>query len=271
MVEVGAVALAVPAFLPSGVMAAREHARITVGTAPGPRSGRWQIDTSDDDVYVTHEGLRNHIKTSLHASGQNHHKMSESGADRWLSAGSDRITMKWGEPEEFAPGGRILLEIVIPTDQLMVPHEEPPLRKREGTALLDPAPPGEATVLSFALIKPGTTVRSPTGLPSALVASLSLPTRGALVIVATHQPYVELKQAVDAATPEMSAQFAEHVEGRGRPLPIGDQMRAVLWTDLGDASFPHIVEVAVEVRSGRSPYGRRRGPLTRLRRRLART
>jgi hypothetical protein len=252
-------------------MATHERARIIVGTAPGPRSGRWQVDTSDDDVYVTHEGLRKDVKTSFHASGQNHHKMSEGGADRWLPAGSDRITMKWGEPEEFAPSGRTLLEIVIPTDHLMVPQEEPPLAKRERTALLDPAPPGEATVLSFVLIKPGTTLRPPKGLPSAFIASLSLPTRGALVIVATYQAYVDLKHAVDAAMPEMSTQFVDRVKGGGRPLPIGDQMRAVLWTDLGDASFPRIVEVAVEVRSGRSPYGRRRGPLTGLRRRLALT
>ncbi len=242
-------------FLPSGVVATREHARIIVGNAPGPRSGRWQIDTYDDDVYLAHEGLRKDVKTSLHASGQNHHKMSESAADRWLPAGSDRITMKWGAPREFAPGGRILLGIVIPTDHLMVPDEEPPLKKRERTCLLDPAPPGDATLLSFVLIEPGTTLRSRKSVPSALVASFSLPTRGALVVVATYQPYVELKRAVDAALPEMSAQFIEQLERGEPPLPdVGDRMRALLWTDPGDSGIPQIIEVAVEVRSGRSPY-----------------
>jgi hypothetical protein len=250
-------------------MAVHEQARIIVGEVPGPRSGRWLIDTSGDNVYIAHEGLRNHIKTSLHASGQNHHKMSESAADRWLPAGGDRIAMKWGKPKEFAPGGRILLGIVIPTDHLMVPPEEPPLEKRERTMLLEPAPPGQATVLSFVSIEPG---RSPQGLPSEPIASFSLPTRGRLLVVPTYQPYVDLKRAVDAALPKMSAQFIEHLKDVPRPLPkVGDHVRAVLWTDLGDAGIPQMVEVAVEVRSGRSPYRRRHGAVAWLRRRLAPT
>jgi len=231
------------------VMTTSEHARIVVGTAPGPRSGRWQIDTSDDDVYVTHEGMRNDMKTSLHRSGESHHKMSASGADRWLPAGADRITMKW-DAEEFAPGGRVLLEIVIPTDNLTVPPEEPPLAKRERTTLLNPAPPGQATVLSFVSLKPGTTMKSPKGIPSVVAASFSLPTRGASAVVATHQPYVELKRAVDAALPEMSKQINDHFSDGQRPLPqIGAPMRAMLWTDPDK-----MIEVGVEIRSGPSPY-----------------
>lgn len=256
-------------------MATREHKRFIVGNAPGARSGRWQVDTSDDDVYVTHGGMRNDIKTSLHASGQNHHKMSEGGANRWLPAGSGRITMKWGEPKEFAPGGRILLEIVIPTDNLAVPSEELPLKKQRGTMLLEPAPPGQATVVSFVLLKPGTAMTSPKGIPSALIASLSLPTRGLLAVMATHRPYDDLKRAVEATLPAMSAQFTQFNEERApdERASAGDQMRAVLWTDPDDAGVPRMVEVGVEVRSGRSPYEPRRGrgALGWLRRRLALT
>jgi hypothetical protein len=250
-------------------VAAREQARIIVGEAPGPRSGRWLIDTSGDDVYIAHESLRNHIKTSLHKSGHNHHKLTESGAARWLPAGADRITLEWGEPKEFAPGGRVLLTIVIPTDHLMIPPAELPLKKRQRTMLLEPAPPGQATVLSFVSIEPE---RSPQGLPSDPIASFSLPTRGQLLVVPTYQPYVELKRVVDAALPNMSAQFMAHLKDGTQPRPkVGDQMRAVLWTDLGDAGIPQMVEVAVEIRSGRSPYRRRRGPVTWLQRHLART
>jgi hypothetical protein len=250
------------------LVAKREHVRIIVGTAPGPRSGRWQIDTSDDDIYISHEGLRSDIHTSLHADGKNHHKISESAADRWMPNG-DGYILKWGKPKEFAPGGRILFGIVIPTDHLLVPPEGPPLEKRERTILLEPAPPGQATVLSFVLIEPG---RSPHGLPSEPIASFSLSTRGRLLVVPTYQPYVELKRAVDAVLPAMSAQFMAQFEGDWRPLPEGgDRMRAVLWTDPGDAGVPQTVEVAVEVRSGRSPYGRRRRPVAWLRRRLALT
>jgi hypothetical protein len=214
--------------------------------------------------------LRAAIKTSLHASGQNHHKMSKSAADRWMPDG-DGYMMKWGAPPEFGPGGRKtpLLEIVIPTDNLSIPVEEPSLAKRERTALLNPAPPGDATVISLVLIRPDTTLRPPRGVPSVRVASVSLPTRGQLVIVGTHQPYADMGRAVDAALPDMSDQIGEMFGGGRRPLPEGaDRMRAVLWTDLGDAGVARMIEVGVAIRSGRSPYGRRRGPLARLRRHL---
>jgi len=254
-------------------VATREHVRIIVGTAPGPRSGRWQIDTSDDDIYVSHEGLRDSVKTSLHRSGQNHHRVSESAADRWMHDG-DRYIMKWGAPKEFGPARRKspLLEIVIPTDNLTIPVVEPSLPKRERTALLDPASPGDATVISLVLIRPGTTLRPPRGVPSVRVASVSLPTRGQLVIVGTHQPYADFGRAVDAAMPGMSDQFIEQFGGTRRALSAHtDPMRAVLWMAPDDAGVPRMVEVGVGIRSGRSPYRRRRAPLAWLRRRLALT
>jgi hypothetical protein len=86
----------------------------------------------DDDVYVRHKGMRADPKTSPHASGANHHAWTPSGAARWKPDG-DRYMMKWGEPEDFALGGKNLLGIVLPSDHLTVPEEEPPLAKREKT------------------------------------------------------------------------------------------------------------------------------------------
>ena len=80
-------------------------------------SGLWHIFTVGDDIYVQHAGLRKDMKTSLHASGANHVKWTPNGASRW-APNSDGYMMKWGEPEEFAPGGRTLIGIVIPTDHL---------------------------------------------------------------------------------------------------------------------------------------------------------
>jgi hypothetical protein len=57
--------------------------------------------------------------------------------------------MKWGEPEDFEPGGKTLLGIVIPTDHLTVPEDEPPLGQREKISLLAPAPVGDAMTLSI--------------------------------------------------------------------------------------------------------------------------
>jgi hypothetical protein len=55
---------------------------------------------------------------------------------------------------EFAPGGRTLLGIVIPTDHLSVPDEEPPLSQREKITLLALAAPGEAITVSVVLTAP---------------------------------------------------------------------------------------------------------------------
>jgi hypothetical protein len=77
-----------------------------------------------------------------------------SDARRLRATLSHRLVMKWGEPGEFAPGGRTLLEIVIPTDHLCVPDEEPSLSQREKITLLAPAAPGEAITVSVALTPP---------------------------------------------------------------------------------------------------------------------
>jgi hypothetical protein len=217
--------------------------RIVVGTAPGPRSGLWRIFTSDDDIYVQHNGMRNEVMTSLHKSGANHHALAPTGTARWKPDG-DRYIMKWNEPEEFAPGGKTLLGIVLPTDHLSVPDEEPPLAKREKMKLLDPAPAGEATVLSIVLTSPGTRLTAPKDRPSAPLASWQLPTRGTVWIVATHEPWDDFRKAVLAALPQVRDQLEEGILDT---LPAGERNegRAVLWTAVDGARVAHMVEVGV--------------------------
>jgi hypothetical protein len=222
--------------------------RVIVGTAPGPRSGLWRIFTSDDDIYVQHDGMRKDLKTSLHKSGASHHAWTPGGVERWKPDG-DRYMMKWGEPEDFAPGGKMLLGIVLPTDHLTVPDNEPPLAKREKITLLDPAPQGEATMLSIVLTAPGTRLMAPEKQPSSLLAQWSLPTRGTVWVVGTQGPWEGFQAAVVAALPHMREQLEA---GIGHTLVPGErnESRAVLWTDLDEAGVPHMIEVGVE-------YGRR--------------
>ena len=210
--------------------------RLIVGNAPGARSGLWHIFTVGDDIYVQHAGMRKDMKTSLHASGANHVKWAPNG---------DGYMMKWGEPEEFAPGGRALLGIVIPTDHLSVPDEEPPLSQREKITLLAPAAPGEAITVSVALTAPGTRLTAPEGQASALLAHWTLPARGEVWIVATGGPWDGFRDAVVAALPQMLDQLAA---GIGHTLQPGDRNegRAVLWTDLDRAGVAHMIEVGVE-------------------------
>jgi hypothetical protein len=218
--------------------------RLIVGNAPGARSGLWHIFTVRDDIYVQHAGMRKDMKTSLHASGANHVKWTPNGASRWAPNG-DGYMMKWGEPEEFTPGGRTLLGIVIPTDHLSVPDEEPPLSQREKITLLAPAAPGEAITVSVVLTAPGTRLTAPESQASALLAHWTLPTRGEVWIVATGGPWDGFRDAVVAALPQMLEQLAA---GIGHTLQPGDRNegRAVLWTDLDRASVAHMIEVGVE-------------------------
>jgi hypothetical protein len=229
--------------------------RVVVGTAPGPRSGLWRIFTSGDDIYVQHDGMRKDLKTSLHASGVGHHAWTDGGAERWVPDG-DRYLMKWGEPQEFAPGGRALLGIVLPTDHLTVPEREPELEQREKITLFDPAPPGEATMLTVVLTANDTQLTAPEKQPSALLAHWPLPRRGRVWIVGTHAPWEGFQNAVHDALPQMRDQLEA---GIGDAIQPGERKegRAVLWTGLDDAGVPRMVEVGIEW--GRPPGGPRAG------------
>ena len=76
----------------------------------------------------------------------------------------DRAWFKWTEPSEFVRGARLVLEVVIPTDELTTPGTEPSSEEKARTILLDPAPSGEATIVSLVITEPG---REVTGYPLA--------------------------------------------------------------------------------------------------------
>jgi hypothetical protein len=219
--------------------------RLIVGSAPGARSGLWRIFTSGDDVYVQHDGMRKDLKTSLHASGANHTAWTAAGAER-LNPDGDRYMMKWNEPQDFAPGGKNLLGIVIPSAHLQVPDEEPPLAKREKITLLAPAPEDQATFVHVTTTAPETELTAPAGQPSAMVASWSLPTRGTVWVVATQGPWDGFRNVLTAALPEMEEKFVEEFSGKLLP---GErkELRAVLWTGVDPAGVAHMIEVGIEV------------------------
>jgi len=140
----------------------RTAVRVAVGTDFGPRSAVWRIWTSGDEVYVSPRSLASTMKTSLHSSGLFRHAFTDEAKSAWIPDG-DRAWFKWDEPAEFADGARLLLEIVVPTNDLTVPSTEPPAEDKTKIRLIDPAPP-----------------------PSGQVASWAMPTRGTLWVVASH-------------------------------------------------------------------------------------
>lgn len=104
---------------------ANEHVlRVTAGRDPGPRSGVWRIFTYRDDIYVQPRYAGGALKTSFHASGLNRHAFTEGVAPRWINDG-DRAFVKWEGPPDFIDGAKLLLDIVIPTDELTEPTVEP--------------------------------------------------------------------------------------------------------------------------------------------------
>jgi hypothetical protein len=225
-------------------MAMDNMIRVIVGTAPGPRSALWRFFTHGDDIYVQNDGMRKDIKTSLHKSGANHTAFTPSGAALWKPDG-DRYVAKWDEPEDFAPGGKTLLGIVLPTDHLTVPEDEPPLAQREKITLLAPAPTGEAMLLSVAVTAPGIRLTAPEKQASGLLASWELPTRGTVWIVAMGGPWDGFRNAIVDALPQMRDQLER---GIGDTFQPGERKegRAVLWTDPDEAGTPHMVEVGIE-------------------------
>jgi hypothetical protein len=203
---------------------------------PGPRAGLWRVWANSDDIYVAHDGMRNDMKTSLHKSGENRHGMLDAGAARWMEEGENRAFFVWGSPEEFRPGARHLLHIIIPTAHLTAPAvEPPPPPPSKIRQLIDPAPAGGATVISVVLADPGMGLTAPKEIPSGLIAQWELATRGTVWIVATHQPYGD---ALDSAVRDALSEIARQIEAR-----LGD-------TPLPDDGASRIVEVSVTLARG---------------------
>lgn len=199
-------------------MADSEHVwRVTAGEDPGPRSAVWRIFTHGDEIYVLPRYAGGALKTSLHSSGNFRHAFSEQEATRWVGD-ADRAFQKWREPQGSAGNARLLLEVMMPTDELTVPRDEPALEEKEKVTLLEPAPPGAATVVSLYLMPPGEEVDSEgkrvTLGPMTLVENWRLPTRGSVLIFASHQP-------LDPRFPAQIADARREIAGAvGGPLPL---------------------------------------------------
>jgi len=203
----------------------------------------WRFFTKGDDIYVQHDGMRKDLKTSLHKSGKGHHKWTEGGVER-LQIDGGQYLLAWDEPEEFAPGGKNLLGMVIPSDHLQVPDgPEPPLEKQEKITLLAPAPDGQATYVNV-VITPAET-QLVTDQPSVILTSWPLPTRGTAWIVAMQGPWDGFRAAVPAALPQMEEKFARNFADKLSP---GErkELRAVLMTDTNDAGVAQLIEVGIE-------------------------
>jgi hypothetical protein len=119
--------------------------RVVVGQDFGLRSMSWRIWSHRNEIYVPPRSLASEIKTSLHSSGRFRHPFTEQARSGFAPDG-DRAWFKWSEPEEFVAGARHLLEIVIPTDDLTTPPQEPKESEKRGTTLFDPAPAHQATI-----------------------------------------------------------------------------------------------------------------------------
>jgi hypothetical protein len=144
----------------------------------------------------------------------------------------DRAWFKWTEPCEFVRGARLVLEVVIPTEELTTPAIEPSSEEKAKITLLDPAPSGEATIISLVITEPG---REVTGYPrpegcsaSGLTASWAMPTRGTLWVVRSHQ-------VLDQGFRELIKQGQQLVAAAPRPLSSADHPRACVW--LHDAAL----------------------------------
>jgi hypothetical protein len=214
-----------------------EHpvARVVVGIDFGPRSGMWRFWSHHDDLYLHHDYMRKSAKTSLHASGLCRHAFHGPAAERYRS-GQDRAFLKW-QPDDFAAGAKQLLEIVIPTDDLTVPAVEPSDSEKKRITLLDPALPGQITVLTVALTAPDLDVdgfpRAPG--PCTLLADWALPTRGKVWIVGSHQPS-DFDELIHRALPEIREQVTRQPE-------LTEHPRLVLWTSSGEGGISRYIEL----------------------------
>lgn len=169
--------------------------------------------------------LAGEIKTSLHSGGRSRHAFTSEARSQFVPAG-DRAWFKWTEPSEFVRGARLVLEVVIPDDELTTPTTEPSSEEKAKIILLDPAPCGEATIISLVITEPG---RDVTGYPqpdgcsaSDLIASWAMPTRGTLWIVGSHQP-------LDQGFHELIKQGRQLVAVAPQPTSSADHPRACVW------------------------------------------
>ena len=220
--------------------------RFTAGEDPGPGSGVWRIFTYNDEIYVLPRYAGGALKTSLHSLGDFRHAFSEREAVRWVGEGGQRAFQKWREPRGEAGNLRLLLEVMMPTHELTVPPEEPTLAEKQKIALLEPAPPGGATVVSLFLLPPGEEVDSEgkrvTHGPMLLLENWRLPTRGSVLIFASHQP---LADGFAAGIAEARRDIARQVGG-SLPAEEGHQ-RLTLMAHDDEKDVALYVDLAVQL------------------------
>jgi hypothetical protein len=218
--------LPAPFSITSGQVAKRKSAvRLVVGRDFGPRSFVWRIWSHKDELYVAPRSLAGTIKTSLHSGGLSRHAFTMETTSQFVPDG-DRAWFKWNEPPEFARGARLVLEIVIPTDELTTPATEPSAADKTRIILIDPAPSSEATILSLVITQPDREVTDyprPEGASwSALIASWAMPTRGTLWVVGSQQP-------LDEGFRELIKQSHQLVASAPQPPPSMGHPRAWIW------------------------------------------
>jgi hypothetical protein len=167
--------------------------RFAAGTDFGPRSAVWRVYTHGDEIYVQSRYAGGELKTSLHKTGDFRHAFSREWAPKWVGD-SNRVLQKWREPTPEPGNARLLLEIRMPTDELTVPTDEPQEAEKKKITLIDSARPGWETVVSLYLLPPGEDDVEATGkvklgqIEAELIENWQLPTRGRLLVFASHQP-----------------------------------------------------------------------------------
>jgi hypothetical protein len=121
----------------------------------------------------------------------------------------------------------------IPTDGLTEPAEEPD--DKNAIALVEPAPPGELTVVSIARTSPDVLLGPPDDVPSGQLACWPLRSGDLVWVVAFHVGYPDENRAiVDAARQEASA----HVqEGAPQLLEDASHPRLILYLQETDGSY----------------------------------
>ncbi|HXD55147.1 MAG TPA: hypothetical protein VN618_10380 [Solirubrobacteraceae bacterium] len=218
----------------------RNVLRVTAGTDRGARASVWRIYTHGDDIYVETRHAGGAIKTSLHKSGRFRHAFDAKHASRWVGDG-DRAFVKWKEPEGEPGNVRLLLKIIMPTDELTVPAEEP--ADVEKVKLLDPAPAGEATVVSLWRLPPGEAVdsdgRRVTHEGKELIANWPLPEKGSLLIFTGTEPVKA--EGIENAYREVAGQLADqHPEGASDPSSV----RLVLFEHDSENDVASLIDLA---------------------------
>lgn len=125
----------------------RVKIRFAVGTADGPRSCSWKLESQGEEAYLLQRNLGRVNKISFHSSGLCRWALIESP-----KSGADRLMLKWKRRPIPEPGllrGTLLISLVFPTNLLSTA-----LSDRPGSILwIDPAPPGQAVQIDVFLTR----------------------------------------------------------------------------------------------------------------------